>query len=106
VLYDDRIEQEAPMNLQAVLEDFKKAQTNISQGIAYLENVLGSRTHVGTIRNLRNVNRTTAVPGKRRTLTAAAKNKIRIAMRARWAAKKAAAAAGKKLTVVGRKRAA
>jgi hypothetical protein len=88
------------MNLQAVLADFRKAQTIIGDGIEYLENVVGSG-NVTTIRNPRTVNRTTAVPGKRK-LSAAAKKKISAAMKARWEARRA----GKKLTVLRGKKAA
>jgi hypothetical protein len=85
------------MNLQAVLEDFRKAQTIIGNGIEYLENVVGSGGNVRTIRNTRTVNRTTATPGKRK-LSAAAKLRISQAMKARWEARKA----GKKPVLVGR----
>jgi hypothetical protein len=97
------------MNLQAVLEDFRKAQIIIGNGIEYLENVVGSGGNVRTTRNTRTVNRghnvATATPGKRK-LSAAARKLISDKMKAKWAARKAAAATGKKLTVVGRKKAA
>jgi len=89
------------MNLQAVLADFRKAQTIIGDGIEYLENVVGTRGNVTTIRNPRTVNRTIAVPGKRK-LSAAAKQRISQAMKERWKARKAALAAGKKPVLVGR----
>jgi hypothetical protein len=85
------------MNLQAVLADFRKAQTIIGDGIEYLENVVGASGNVTTIRNTRTVNRTTALPGKRK-LSAAAKARISQAMKARWEARKA----GKKPILVGR----
>jgi hypothetical protein len=85
------------MNLQAVLEDLKKAETIIHNGIEYLQNVLGAGGHTATVRNIRTVNRTTAVPGKRR-LSAAAKARISAAMKARWEAR----TAGKKPVLVGR----
>ncbi|HEV7522969.1 MAG TPA: hypothetical protein VGP89_17845 [Candidatus Angelobacter sp.] len=89
------------MNLQAVLEDFQKADTIIRQGIEYLQNVLGSQTTNATTRNIRTVNRSTGIPRKRK-LTAAAKLRISQAMKARWEARKAA----KRLTVVRGKKAA
>jgi hypothetical protein len=93
------------MNLQAVLEDFRKVQTIIGNGIEYLENVVGSGGHASTIRNTRTVNRghnvATATPGKRK-LSAAAKLRISQAMKARWVARKA----GKTPTLVRGKKAA
>jgi len=91
------------MNLQAVLEDFKKADNLIHQGINYLNTLIGT----GTVRNrgnnvraggwqgnnARNVIRGNPVvgTGNKRKLTVAAKRKIALAMKARWAAKRAAA---------------
>jgi hypothetical protein len=89
------------MTLQTLLADLQKAQITIGDGIKYLENVLGSGRNVTAIRSPRTVNRTTAVPGKRK-LSAAAKARISDAMKKRWEARKA----GKKLTVLRGKKAA
>lgn len=88
-------------NFETKVIELRRIGDLITEAITGLENVLGTGTSKVTIRNLR-VNRATPGTGKKRHLTAAAKQKIAQAMKARWAARKANLATGKKPVLVGR----
>lgn len=87
------------MDSQTLIVELTNERDRIDQAITALNG-----NTVRTTRRVHNV--ATPGTGKRRHLTAAAKQRIADAMKKRWAARKAAAATGKKPVLVGRKKAA
>lgn len=81
-----------PNNFETTLEYLQQSRDRIDQAITTLQTALGVKT-VG--------NRTTKAVAGTRKLSQAAKAKIALAQKARWAERKKA-----KLQVVGRKKAA